>query len=561
VGKHHDSGAAEMIINRRSFLKLSAWCAPAFFYTRHRPEEAFASQGQVTPANITPYIDPLPIPRRLPPVSVRTDEVEYVIRMTEFTKRLHSQLPATRLWGFEESYPGPMVEAREGQPVTVRWENHLPQRHLLPVDEHVHGASAIDPQVRTVPHLHGARTASDYDGLPEKWFPSGSSAVYRYPNEQRPTMLWYHDHALGITRLNNYAGLSGVYILRGEEEAKLDLPTGEYEIPLILQDRSLYEDGQLRYVPTEMDGTPHLDGSWGPEVFGDLPVVNGAIFPVLHVEPRIYRFRVLNAANSRFFRVFISQTQRDYPAFAFTVIGGDGGLLGSPVVVPSLLLGPAERADILVDFSNMGNEEFLLANNAPAPFPGEEAGMPAIAPRIPHLMKIRVSCPLQGVPVRNRSWSIPLERLDPASAVKTRDFVLTEELDKNQRSLGLHINGKGYHDPVAEFPKLGSTEIWRFINTTDDAHPMHIHLVQFQIVDRTAFDVQLFLEKGHLALSETPSSPKATESGWKDTAIARPGEVLRVIVRFEGYCGRYLYHCHMLEHEDNDMMRPFEVVP
>ncbi len=550
-----------MTIGRRSFLKLSLMAAPAILHSQEQPQGALPSLDQVTPADITPFLDALPIPGKLRPLSAGKDGLEYVVRMTEFTRRLHSQLPLTRLWGFEGSYPGPVIEARQGQAVTIRWENRLPEKHLLPVDEHIHGASPPNPHVRTVPHLHGARTLSEYDGLPEKWFPSGRSVVYRYPNQQRPAMLWYHDHALGITRLNNYAGLSGVYLLRGEEETNLDLPSGEHEIPLVLQDRSFYRNGQLRYVPTEMDGTPHADGSWGPEVFGNLPVVNGAIFPVLEVEPDTYRFRVLNAANSRFFRFFISKLQRDYPALEFTVIGGDGGLLKSPVVVPSLLLGPAERADILVEFSDMEGEEFVLANNAPAPFPGEEAGMPQIAPRIPHLMKFRVSRPSKGVPAANRFWSIPVERLDPASAGKTRDFVLTEILDENQRSLGLRINGKGYHDPVTEQPKLGSIEIWRFINTTDDTHPMHIHLVQFQIIDRTPFDLRLFLATGQLVLSETPSYPQVSESGWKDTALARPGEVLRVILRFDGYGGRYVYHCHMLEHEDNDMMRPFEVIP
>jgi len=513
----------------------------------------------VKPADITPYIDRLPIPRKLKPLKIAKSGVEYVMRMTEFSRQLHSQLPATTVWGYEGSYPGPVIEAAVGHPVSIRWENRLPQRHLLPVDEHIHGANHRNPHVRTVPHLHGARTRSADDGLPERWFESGKSVTYYYPNEQRPTMLWYHDHAIGITRLNNYAGLSGIYFLRGEEESKLDLPQGKYEIPLVLQDRRLDEDARLQYIPTEMDGTPHPDGSWGPEFFGNLPVVNGAIYPVLDVEPRVYRFRVLNAANSRFFRFFFSKPSADFVAFAFTVIGGDGGLLPSPVVVPSLLLGPAERADILVDFTNMDGEEFIFANNAPAPFPGEEAGMPQIAPRLPHLLKVRVNLPLEGGAER-KTWTIPVERLDPASAAVTRDLVLTEDLDKNQKSLGLRINGKRYHEPVTERPRLGTTEIWRFINTTDDAHPVHIHLVQLQIIDRTPFDVNLFLDKKKLNLTGPPSYPRATEGGWKDTVRADAGQVLSVVVRFDGYPGKYVFHCHMLEHEDNDMMRPFEVI-
>ena len=247
-----------MPIDRRDFLRLSVLGAPTLCLSRH-------SFGRVAkPADITQYIDPLPILRKIEPSKIAKRGLEYVMRMTEFSQQLHSQLPATTVWGYEGSYPGPVIEVTVGQPVSIRWENRLPQRHLLPVDEHLHGANHPNPHVRTVPHLHGARTRSADDGLPEKWFESGKSVTYHYPNEQRPTMLWYHDHAIGITRLNNYAGLSGIYFLRGEEESKLDLPQGRYEIPLVLQDRRLDEDARLQYIPTEMDGTLHPDGSWCP---------------------------------------------------------------------------------------------------------------------------------------------------------------------------------------------------------------------------------------------------------------------------------------------------------
>ncbi|HTU35800.1 MAG TPA: multicopper oxidase [Candidatus Acidoferrum sp.] len=546
-----------MLIDRRDFLKFSVLGLSAL----HASLRAFADPVAapiVKPGDLTPYIDALPICPALKPSSITKRGTNYVMRMTEFSHQFHSQLLPTTVWGFERSYPGPVIEASVEQPVSIRWENHLPPRHLLPVDPHIHGSGPPVPQVRTSPHLHGARVRSDDDGLPERWFETGKAVTYHYPNQQRPTMLWYHDHALGITRLNNYAGLSGVYLLRGEEEAKLDLPRGNYEIPFVVQDRRLDDEARLQYIPTEMDGTPHPDGDWGPEFFGDLPVVNGAIYPVLDVEPRLYRFRILNAANARFFRLFFSRTQTDFVAFAFTVIGADGGLLSSPVVVPSLLLAPAERADILVDFTDMEGEEFILANNAPAPFPGSQAGWQSAA-KLPHLMKIRVNRPVQSAFTKRDWWAIPVERLNRSTAVTTRDLVLTEDLDENQKSLGLRINGKGYAAPVTERPRLGSTEIWRFINTTDDAHPIHLHLVQFQIIDRTPFDLQLFLDKGQLALG-TPADPEATEGGWKDTVRADAGQVLRVAVRFDGYPGRYVYHCHMLEHEDNDMMRPFEVI-
>ncbi len=553
--------------SRRDFLGLCAASIPALAFAKNTHGSEIPEPAYRTPASLERYIDPLPMPKRLRPYATRQGKIQYRIRILECNQQLHSQLPPTRLWGFEGQYPGPTIEAVQNQPIEVRWENHLPARHLFEIDAHIHSAGPPAPAVRTVPHLHGSRSPSASDGLPEKWFTPGTSALYFYPNCQQPATLWYHDHAVGVTRLNVYAGLSGFYLLRGEEERRMNLPSGEYEIPLLLQDRTLNEQGQLVYAPTNENGEKVPPGVWGPEFFGELPVVNGAIYPHLEVEPRRYRLRVLNGANSRFFSLYLNLARHatDIPSLvAFHQIGTDGGLLPNPAALNKLLLAPAERADLIVDFSGLEGRIVTLANDAPAPFPGWEQ-INSRHPRLYELMQFRVTRALSS---KESSFSIPVttvspslhESKDESKSVATRDFVLSERMDGHGGSLGVRINGKGYGDPVSELVTLGSTEKWRFINTTDDAHPMHLHLVQFRILERQGFDPAAF-RAGTLQLLGSPRPPAANEAGWKDTAVVQPRDVLTILVRFDGYTGRYVFHCHMLEHEDNDMMRPYEVVP
>jgi spore coat protein A, manganese oxidase len=234
-------------------------------------------------------------------------------------------------------------------------------------------------------------------------------------------------------------------------------------------------------------------------------------------------------------------------------------LLAQPVELNRLLLGPAERADLVVDFSAYAGKTVTLSNNASSPYPGWSV-LAAQHPSLTELMEFRVTLPLAG-PARTPGLPGPVSvpRFDPADAGVTRDFVLTERMDAHGNAQGALINGKGYADPVTERPLLDSMEKWRFINTTDDAHPMHLHLVQFQILDRQGFDLAA-MTQGRLRMIGSPRPPALNELGWKDTAIVSPGEVLSILVRFTGYTGRYVLHCHMLEHEDNDMMRPYEVI-
>lgn len=449
--------------HRRDFLKLCAASVPALVFgsSVEADEPTAVSQPSYRlPAAVDRYIDPLPVPQRLMAQHTRKDKVEYRVRMLEFKRQMHSQLPPTRLWGFEGHYPGPTIEAFRGTETVIDWENHLPMQHIFAIDPHLHGAMPPAPAVRTVPHLHGSRTGSISDGLPEKWFTPGLSARYHYPNNQQAATLWYHDHAVGITRLNVYAGLSGFYFLRDEQERSMNLPSGDFEIPLLLQDRTLDDQGQLVYSPTHDDGVALPPGVWGPEFFGKLAVVNGAISPYLEVEPRLYRLRILNGSNSRFLHISFNLAKHptDIPALiTFHQIGSDGGFLPAPAAVNQVMLGPAERADVLLDFSGHEGKTVTLSNNAAAPFPGWADMNPTMHEALYEFMQFRVTL---GLSSKGKTFSmpapVPFTRLDESAAVITRDFILSEEQDDQGHSLGVRINGKKYDDPVTEFPKLGS---------------------------------------------------------------------------------------------------------
>jgi spore coat protein A len=553
--------------SRRDFLKLGAASLPALalpspLHALQASAKAVSSSSYRTPATLQRFVDPLPILQPIAPEAVDKDGMHFRIRMQEFSQAFHSQLPPARVWGYESRYPGPTIEARCDTPVHIRWENQLPTQHLFAVDTHLHAAMPPAPAVRTVPHVHGSRTPPMSDGLPENWFPTGHSVDYHYPNHQLPATLWYHDHGGGITRLNVYAGLTGFYLLRNQQEMEMDLPSGEYEIPMVLQDRTLDDRGQLVYAPSDDTGRTMPPGVWGPEFFGALPVVNGAVYPHLEVEPRPYRVRLVNAANTRFFRLYLNLAMRptDIPSLVkFHQIGSDGGLLPAPVELSRLLLAPAERADLILDFSRLEGRVITVSNDAPTPYPGWDS-LGAMHAPLSEIMQIRVTRPLSPVGRKTSLPApIPFPKLDEADAVVTRDLYLAPKLDKQGATMAMYINETPYMAPVTEIVKLGSVEKWRFINTTDDSHPMHLHLVQFRILHRQSYDPSL-LQKGIVRLIGLSRPPAANEAGWKDTAIVDPHEVLTILVKFDGYLGRYLYHCHVLEHADNNMMRPFEVV-
>lgn len=570
------------MLNRRRLLHGGLCTVAGLTLDRGVPVLSQTGMAMASPApvrsgvKLTRYIDPLPIP----PVIRSTGKPEDVIevQMNEFRQKLHRDLPPTMVWGYNGTWPGPTIEARSGEPTNIRWVSKLPSKHFLPIDTSIHGAESTLPAVRNVAHLHGACALPDDDGHPEAWFtahgehgPKFNPRPSVYPNCQPATTLWYHDHCLGITRLNVYAGLSGFYLIRDEVEDSLNLPKGEFEIPLMLQDRLFHRDGSL-YYPKVVNGPPQHP-IWIQEFFGDMNCVNGKVMPFLEVEPRKYRFRLLNASNARFYhlRLFESDTtgkilnhSLDVPVF--NQIGSDGGFLPAPVDLRYLLVAPAERFDIVVDFSEFAGKSFSLVNNAPAPYTMGGQFLPE------DVMLFKVTKPLSGKDTSSLPDTlVPFEPLDPAHAVRERMLLVSEKERPSDGyvEIGL-LGGARWHEPITEDPKAGSTEIWSFVNITGDVHPLHIHLVRFQVLNRQAFDVQAYQQTGKLIFSGAPMPPERNERpAMKDTIKSYPGYVTRVIQRFDlphgtpvtpGQEFLYVWHCHILEHEDNEMMRPYKVV-
>jgi spore coat protein A len=511
-----------------------------------------ASATPLNPVTLTKYIDPLPIP----PVAQQSAPGHYDMTMMQGTTQFSSQLPVTPVWGYGGGYLGPTIEERTGNPITVTWINNLPTTHLLaPFIDYTLDGATQGPDVRAVTHLHGGHVAPDSDGGPDAWFLPGQQRTYDYPNDQDATTLWYHDHAMGITRLNPYAGLAGFYIVRDAYEDSLNLPKGAYEIPLVIQDKLFNTDGTLTYP-----GPGITHPAWLPEMFGDTIAVNGKLWPYLNVEPRKYRLRILNGSNARFYSLTIvapkKGTKFEPP---FNQIGAEGGLFPQTTTATQLLIAPGEREDVIVDFANDAGLTLTMKNNAKAPYPNGDAPDPQTTGQIMQFRVARtVSAPDTSVIPSNPR---PLVKLDPAQAAVTRDIKMTEIIDPFlDEPVQLRLEDKTYREPIDIFPKLGTTEVWRFINTTGDTHPMHLHLVQFQVLDVQNFDVAGYLETGTLNLLGKPHPPDPTEIGWEDTVRVNPGEVVRIIARFD-HVGNYPVHCHILEHEENEMMRPFEVVP
>ncbi len=484
------------------------------------------------------FVDPLPIPEGAQRHGLRSSPTDpkrrvpfYRVQAQAIASRVHRDLKPTRFWSFGPSAPGPTFETRSGEPLLVEWVNSLPNEHFLPIDHSIHGAEADKPAVRTVVHLHGAKTGPESDGYPEDWIIPGKSSLYYYPNEQDAAMLWYHDHALGINRLNVYAGLLGAFFIRDNVEDALNLPKGKCELPLILYDRLLTRDGQLIY-PTS--GIP--EAPWVPEVFGNAILVNGKLFPYLEVEPRRYRLRVLNGSNARTYHLAFAN---DAP---FHQIGTDQGLLAAPAPLSEIDIAPAERADLIVDFSEHRGAQITLKSDAFT------------------VMQFRVSTTKVTETSSLPALLRPVPRIPESQAVRTRLLTLDEYVNKAGNSAMLLLNASHWKMPITEKPVLGSTEIWTLINPTNDTHPIHLHLVRFQILDRQNYEPWLFQAKRQLRFTGAPQPPNPGEAGWKDTLQAYSHMVTRIIVPFEGFTGRYVWHCHILEHEDNEMMRPYEVV-
>jgi len=570
MGLYAGTGA---IAAPRRLLSQQAGPSPMKMPAPNVPPAILRAFPQAQPAGaLASYVTPLAIPLVIRPKPGAT----VPIRMVPFQHKAHRDLPAATMWGYNAMWPGPTFEVRRGEPLSVKWSNHLPTKHFLPVDPTIHGAGEGVPAVRTVTHVHGAQVLPDSDGYPDAWVTSDgkTGAVIpanpaHYPNDQAATTLWYHDHALGITRLNVYAGLAGCYLIRDDEEDALNLPRGPYEIPLLIQDRKFGVDGSLLYPPPQ-NGTHPM---WMQEFFGDMICVNGKAAPFLEVEPRKYRFRLINGSNSRFYHLTLvpadeAGKRNGSPADAppFRQIGTDGGLLPAPLSLHYLIVSPGERFDLVIDFSEHKGENLALINDAPAPYARGGEIVPT------DVMLFKVTKPLAGKDDSSLPDTLaPWTPLNPAHALRERTLALTE-MDRPSDSytmIGL-LGQKHWDDPITEDPKAGSMEVWSFANATGDVHPIHLHLVQFQVLNRQPFDVKTYMTMGKLNFTGIPMAPESNERpAWKDTIKTYAGYVTRVIAKFDLPAGtptkpgeefRYVWHCHVLEHEDNEMMRPYKIV-
>lgn len=518
-------------------------------------EEAKMIIDPSDPVTIPKFVDPMPIPYTAVPInqyhSSKENELLYHITMREAKHRFHRYFPSTTIWGYNGVYPGPTLEVPKDVHVKVKWDNKLPKKHILPVDHTLHGTMDT-PEVRTVVHLHGANVEADSDGHPEAWFSKDneyvghkySKEVYEYTNHQSGGTLWYHDHAIGITRLNVYSGLAGFYLIRDYLEKRLELPKGPFEIPIMIQDKSFNKDGSLFYPN---NATPPVDNpvpSTPSFFFGNTIVVNGKLWPYLEVEPRKYRFRLLNASNLRAYELKLSN------GAIFHQIGTDLGLLQHPVDIDSFILEPAERIDLIIDFSEYKGQEIILQNVAAGPpSPGTEL-----------IMKFKVgnklSCPdTSTIP----NDLMPFHKINPALAIKERTMNLDETTDHYGRTMHL-LNNKMWSDPATEKPKLDTIEIWHLVNHFDFPHPIHVHLVHFEILGRKEFTEEDFDINGNYKFNiDNLTPPLDYEKGPKDVVRTEPGQVTSIIMHFKEHYGDYVWHCHILEHEDHDMMRPLVV--
>jgi spore coat protein A len=530
-------------ITRRRFLHQLGWltAATAAHGAHIEPSSGVSPQLLDTRA-LARFVDPLPIPALAKRTGLRPSPADpasqvpyYRIAMRQFQAKVHRDVPPTTFWGYNASCPGPTLEARCGEPLMVEWVNELPHRHFLPIDHTLHGAEADKPEVRTVVHLHGGRTGPESDGYPEDWFVAGQSSTCYYPNQQDATSLFYHDHAMGITRLNAAAGLMGLYLIRDEFEDGLNLPKGAHEIPLVVFDRSFRPDGQL-YYPV----SGKTDAPWVSEYYGSAILVNGKIFPYHEVKPRKYRLRLLNSSNGSFYRFsFSTDASVASKALEFHQVGTEQGFLEAPAPMDLLILGPGERADLIVDFSRYVGKEIFLRTD------------------VALVMQFRVSPNKTADPSSLPGKLRAVSRIPESAARLTRELTLADYQNRLGRSSVMLLNGAHWDMPVTEKPVLNSTEIWSFVNLTDDSHPIHLHMVRFQLLDRRPFDLSVYQLTGKIVFTGPAESLTPNELGWKDTVRVDPMTITRIIVKFEGYAGRYVWHCHMLEHEDNEMMRPY----
>jgi FtsP/CotA-like multicopper oxidase with cupredoxin domain len=476
------------VTDRRQFLRSGSVALLSLVWPRSR----VAAAGTVPEFRV-----PLPIPPVLQPQKSDSSTDYYRIVQREAFAEI---LPGirTRIWGYDGVFPGPTIEARRGRTTVVTHTNRL--------------------GVSTVVHLHGGVTRSESDGFPTDTVAPGDIRRHQYDNTGRAATLWYHDHNWHDSGRNQYMGLAGFYLLKEDSDVEGRLPRGEYDVPLMIQDRAFTSDGQLEYDHQRHHG-----------VTGRVLLVNGAPWPVMEVAARRYRFRILNASNATAMRLALSSHQ------PLVLIAGDQGLLPEPIVVSTVALAPAERIELVVDFSIYPiGSQVVLQNRRD----GDVAGP------VMRFDVVRAARDDSSVPDRLSAFE-PLRR---AQAARTRTFIFSgQPTVAAPPGVRWEINGKPF-DPlcVDADPRLGDVEVWRFINRgflgRTMLHPIHTHLVSFQVLTRNGRE------------------PLRQERGWKDTVAIEDGEEVEIIMRWSGYRGRYLLHCHNIEHEDHSMMARVDVV-
>ncbi|WCJ33522.1 Multicopper oxidase LPR1 [Euphorbia peplus] len=551
----------------------------------------WAEDSVINPSKLEMFVDKLPDVPKIYAYDVVNDlpkPKRLSISMFKKLWKFHKQLPPTPVFAYGVSkrnatIPGPTIEALHGVDTYITWKNRLPSKHILPWDPTIPTAVPTTKKgIPTVVHLHGAIGEPESDGHAHSWFthgfqekgPTWTKKTYHYHNFQQPGNLWYHDHAMGLTRVNILAGLLGAYTIRHPNvEMPLGLPNGnEFDRTLVVFDRSFLADGSLYMNPT--GNNPKIHPQWQPEYFGDVIIVNGKAWPYLVVRRRKYRFRIINASNARFFNFFFTN------GLPFIHVASDSVYLGEPVVTNETLLAPSEIADVVVDFSRSKSDTVVLANSANYPFPTGDPVNEANGKVMKFIIEKKGEVDMGRIPKKLLKYPSP----KLSSSSQTRYIAMYEYASDIDEPTHLYINGKSYEEPTTETPKVGTSEVWNVINLTEDNHPLHIHLGLFVVLDQTEL---VNIEEFKACMSKLNDAIKCQidkyargskvevldhEKGWKNVYKMSPGKVTKILVRFDYIHSNssyvfdataepgYVYHCHILDHEDNVMMRPLKMI-
>jgi spore coat protein A, manganese oxidase len=575
-----------------------------------------ANAAKPIPNVLTPFTEQLPTLASLGVIDATggtaTTPATAMIEMVNASHTFHTALAPTptfayRASGGSQGYLGPVIVAKKDVPLDLTVVNNLGAHPLASVIDYgimgtVSGTHGDATAPRAAVHLHGGNTDPASDGDPMDFFGHGETKTYHYGNTQEAAGLWYHDHAVGITRLNVFVGLASGYLLRdandpGDGSTGLP-PAPAYEVPLILQDRMFNSDGSFNYPPNPDPVTPG-GGPWIPEFFGDVATVNGKAWPNLAVDRGKYRFRVYNGSQARFYNMKLKTSLGH--VVPFFQIGSDGGLLNAPVALTKLLLAPGERADLVIDFAVLAvGTKVVLTNDANAPFPSGPTAIKRGGVPLPQLMQFTVTKTVgwtTPLPTNLRLRTAPVTRLAGAPVTARKNMALVEVHNADDDPTMVLMNNRHFMpDDTRMTVGTNTLEQWDLINTTVDAHPMHLHFTQFQVLNRQKFDAASYLVAAFGVKPEGApiwpvpntgdsipvapflrggaSMPGPNEQGWKDTVVAMPGEVTRILVPFgahpagvvgpmaigTSHTGKYVSHCHILEHEENDMMMRFNIV-